>query len=243
MTRCLLALALATACTGAFARDLHCEVHGDYAVAVDDGAVRFEREDGAPATVEFRDDRLWIDGHEATLGEADRERVRRYADEARRLAPEARALALDAVDVAFTAIAEVARGLSDSPEDSLQRLAEARKRVERSLDAPAPIGDAAAGALVEDVVAELVPALVGDVVQGAVWAALTGNTARIEALEARAERMEREIERQVEPRARELGLRAEALCERVARLDAIEAELDYRLPGGEPLDLLRSGPE
>ena len=98
-------------------------------------------------------------------------------------------------------------------------------------------------AVMEEAVASLVPALVGDVVQSALAAAFTGDTARAEALEARAERMEAEIERLVEPRAKALEQRAEALCAQVAALDAIEEEFEFRLPGGERLDLLRSGPE
>jgi len=243
MRRLLAALTLAAATGGAHAADVQCHVRGDYRFSLDEGVVRYERAAGTPTRVEFRADGLWIDGREAELVASDRERARRFAAEARRLAPEMREVALEALDIAFTTLDEVARALSDSPRKASRRLADARRKVAAELDGPLPFGDAAADALVEDVVSDLVPALVGDLVQGVVWAALRGDTERVEALEARAERMEREIDRLVAPRARALEVRADALCQGLARLDAIEDELEYRLPGGEALDLLRSGPE
>ena len=245
MKRALLLIALSTAAGGAFAGDLHCEVHSDYDLSLDDDSLRFEREGGTPGRIEIRRGRLLVDGEAMALGAADQARLERYEAQALRMAPEVREVALEAVDIAFTALAEVARGLSDDPDETLAKLHEARREVARRLDGAntAAIDDEALDAMMEETVASLVPALVGDLVKSALAAAFTGDTARAEALEARAERMEAEIERLVEPRAKALERRAEALCAQVAALDAIEEEFEFRLPGGERLDLLRSGPE
>lgn len=245
MKRALLFLALSVAAGGAFAGDLRCDVQSNYDLSLDEGSLRFEREDGTPARVEIRRGRLFVDGKAQVLGVADQARLERYEAGALRLAPEVREVALEAVDIAFTALAEVARGLSDDPEETLAKLHKARRDVTRQLDRShvAAIDDEALDAVMEEAVASLVPALVGDIVKSALAAAFTGDTARAEALEARAERMEAEIERLVEPRAKALERRAEALCVQVAALDAIEEEFEFRLPDGERLDLLRSGPE
>ena len=245
MKRTALCLALMFAAGASQAHGVSCGVESPYDLELERGEVAFVRGDGDPGRVEFGRDGLRIDGRLVVLGEADRARLARYSREVKALAPEVQAIALDAVEIAFVALSEVARGLSDDADDTVAKLSDARGRVERELRASstAAINEDVIGDAVGDVVAELVPALVGDIVQSALSAAFSGDTAAAERLEARAARMERDIERRIEPRARALEARAEALCERVAALDAIEAELDYRLPNGERLDLLRSGPE
>lgn len=246
MRRAALFLALSLAAGAACADDdLRCNVHSDYDVQIDDDHVSFSREGAAPAKVELHDGLLTIDGRHAVLSKEDEARIARLLKETRVLAPEVAAIALDAVDIAFMAMSEVAVGLLDDSDDTLDRLAEARKRVEADLHAK-PLGafdDQRRADLVGDAVAELVPALVADVVQAALVAAFTGDTAKADSLEARAAKIEREVERRIEPRARELEVRAKALCERMAGIDAIEDDLEYRMPDGSRLDILRSGPD
>ncbi len=245
MRRAALFLALSLAAGASQAGDLSCEVHGDYELRIDGDHIGFVREGGDPVRVEFRDGRLLVDGRPGSLSDADRARIARMLGEIRALAPEVGAIALEAVDIAFSALSEVADGLLDDSDATIARLGEARDRIEDDLrrDPLGTFDDRRRAALVGDVVTDLVPALVGDVVQAALVAAFTGDTAKAEALEARAERIEREVERRIEPRARALEERAETLCARIATLDAIEEDLDYRLPDGRRLELLRSGPE
>ncbi|MBB5521384.1 hypothetical protein FHR61_001210 [Xanthomonas arboricola] len=84
-------------------------------------------------------------------------------------------------------------------------------------------------------VAELLPQLIGDVIAAAVQSALTGNDAQLRSLDG----LQVRIERMVEPRALALRPRAQQLCTRVHALDALDNALAYRLPSGEPLQLLR----
>lgn len=243
MRRAALFLALSLAAGPGLADDLHCSVHSDYAITLQDGLLRFVREDGSPGVVELRGGRLHVDGKLQTLSERDAARLARYLREAQALAPEVAAIALEAVDIAFLALVEVAEGLLDDSHGTVARLDEARERIEDDLRRR-PIGlldERRRDELVGDVVTELVPELIGEVVRAALTAAFTGDTARAEALEARAARIEKEVERRIEPRARALESRAESLCRRIATLDAIEQEMDYRLPDGGRLDLLRSG--
>lgn len=245
MRRAALFLALSLAAGVAHAGDLSCEIHSDYDVTIDDDRVSFSRAESAPTKIDLEDGVLTIDGRRAVLSKKDQERLARVLRETRVLAPEVGAIALDAVDIAFLAMSEVAVGLLDESDDTLANLAEARKRIEADLRAtpPGAFDDRRHADLVGEAIAELVPALVADVVKAALVAAFTGDTAKAEALEARAAKIEREVERRIEPRARALEKRARALCERMAEIDAIEEDLDYRLPDGRRLELLRSGPE
>ncbi len=244
MKRAALFLALALAAGSSQAGNVSCEVGSDYDVNLSSGKIQFNRDEGSPSRIEIDRARLRIDGKEVALSAADRERMERYASGLLAMEPEVKAVALDAVDIAFTALSEVARGLSSDSDPMLATLSEVRGRVEREIrTAPeSVINEDAFGDAVGDAVAELIPALVGNIVKEALSAAFSGDMARAESLEARAQKLEAEIERRIEPRARALEVRTKRLCEQVAELDAIESEFEYRLPGGEPLDILRSGP-
>ena len=78
-----------------------------------------------------------------------------------------------------------------------------------------------------------------DRLTGAVRAALSGDTRRLQAMEG----LDKQIEARVEPRARALEKRAEQLCGKMETLDRLDNALAYRLPGGAALDMLRITPE
>ncbi|MFY2763231.1 DUF2884 family protein [Arenimonas sp. MALMAid1274] len=243
MKRAALFLALALAAGSSQARNLDCDVSSRYDVSFNAGRIDFTSEDGADHRVRLAAGVLYIDGQPAALGAADRARLLQFAGEVQALAPEVQSVALEAVEIAFLALSDVARALSEDGDKTVAKLADARREVERELRATpaAALNGDVIGDAVGTAVAELVPALVGDIVQAALAAAFSGDTRRAEALESRANKLEREIERRIEPRAEALGLRAQALCDRFAALDRLEAKFDYRLPNGERLDLLRSG--
>jgi hypothetical protein len=243
-TQAALFFALALAAGGTQAHQVDCDVQSDYDISLDDDRLRFERADGTPARIELQRGRLFIDGEPAQLSAEDSARIARMLRELQELAPEVLAIALEALDIAFDALTEVADGLLDDPDATRARLLDAHARISAELRAK-PIATLDNGRLervVEDTVAELVPGLVADVVKSALTAAFSGDTAAAEALEARAARLEQEIETRIEPRAAALAKRAQLVCDQIVELDRMEADLDYRLPDGSRLELLRSGP-
>src|SRR3546814_13391905 len=74
----------------------------------------------------------------------------------------------------------------------------------------------------------------GDIGVGALRAALSGDSSRLE----RVDNLDARIEALVEPRAKALERNAETLCSRMQALDRIDDALDYRHEG-RPLELLR----
>lgn len=243
MRRTLIALALMFAAAGADAGVQTCDFDSDYDLRIAGDRLEFTRDSGAPASVVMRQGRLIVDGVEARLSAEDSRRVAEFEREARALLPEAKGIALDAVDIAFTALTEVVRGLSDDAAPTLARLEDARAElVEHVQSADGTAGFD--GDFIEDtvtgLVGEVVPLIVRDVAAGAVAAALSGDESKIREFERRAERMERELEDRVETSAKSLEARAEALCPRIARLDEIEDGLAFRQPDGSALQLLRA---
>jgi len=238
MTRILLALSLLATAATAQAAEMNCNVESNYDLTIDARSVILTRETGTPKWVVIRGERLFVDDAWVNLGAADRKRLAQFDRGAREVGPQVAQIGREAADIAFIALGEVAAGLSDDPAQTRQRLGQARRKIDASMARSVTTTRFSSHALGEDIgeaVGEVVPSLVGDIVGGAVRAAMSGDTARLQALEG----LDAKIEAQVQPRAKALEQRAEALCSRMIELDALEDALDYRLADGQRLDLLK----
>ena len=236
------ALALATvlllACGGAQAAvNVDCDVHSDYDFALTQKSVVFTRRHGSPQTVLMRQGRLFIDDRWVEVSPADGKRLARYEREARAAMPMAAQIGRDAATIAFTALGEVARGFSDDPAETGKKLEQAKVDLDRALArsiSPTRFSSAELGKGIGEAVSGVVPRLVGDIVGGALRAALTGNTGQLEKLDD----LDARIDAIVGPRAKALERNAETLCLKLQDLDRIDDALEYRHQG-KPLDLLR----
>jgi len=241
-----LCLLLATGAASAHERDgvhLGCDVGSAWNVAAYRSAFLFTREDGPVREVGIGGGRLFVDGREVTLGAADRPRVAGIEDEMRALEPELRQVGREAVDIAFTALIEVARGLSSTPDKTIADLQRGRVRALADIDRqPMGVfnGDAIEG-IVEPIIERFVPDIVGGAVSTALKAAFSGDAKRQE-FQARMDRMERELDSRVDTRAKALEPLAERMCLRLKRMDALDDALEARGPDGAPLQLLRVDP-
>ena len=143
-----------------------------------------------------------------------------------------------AADIAFTALGEVAVGFSSDPVAVRTKLDAARVKLDARLADSVSANrfdgrDVGRG--IAEAVGEAIPNLIGDIVGGAISAAFSGDKSRLE----RMERLDAEIEAAVAPRAAALEQRSKALCQRLEALDALDNALEFRLPDGQPLQLLR----
>ncbi len=243
MKRTFLFSALVLAATSAFAESERCNIDSDYDVALSPDAITFSRDDGAPRSVVMHDGSLLVDGREAALTDADRERVRQFERDARALVPEVRAITMDAVDIAFTAMAEVARGLAPDNTTLQTKLETSRAELIAEFDQPEghfKIDEDAVAASVTRLVGEITPTLIGEITTAALSAAFSGDESKARELERRAENMEADIEAKVKVRADALEARADTLCPKFVALDALDDALAYRLDDGSALDLLRA---
>lgn len=220
------------------ANRLHCDVDSDYEVSLRERSLIFTRATGSPRAVVMRQGRLFVDDEWVQLSAADRRRIAEFEQGMRATVPLAKQIGLDAVDVAFTALGEVAAGFSSDPDATQATLARARSRLDARLaDAFAAhrFDDERLAQDIGEAVRDVVPSLIGDIVGGALAAALGGDASRLR----RMENLDAQIEAEVKPRADALERRAEALCERMEALDRIDDALEYRHEG-RPLDLLEA---
>ena len=243
----LAAAALGLVSTGAAASHSHgrkgdhqlsCDIESQYTVRPYKGAYVFER-DGRE--VGIGGGRLFVDGKEVTVSAADHARLAGMEREFRALQPEMEQVVIEAVDIAFTALTEVARGLSADPGQTVAELQASHRRV-RAKMASAPLAlfndDAMAG-IVEPIMREHMPDIIGGAVRTAIKAAFsTGKEAG--ELQARMDRMEHELDARVDARAEALEPLAKSMCSRLRRMDTLDDALEVRTADGRRFDLLEA---
>lgn len=252
-TLSLLTLAIGVAFGAqAQAHDLHihgdrCSFTTDYDVRVNNAGIAFSRDDGTPAKVFMHDGQLRVDGRAVTVNAADAARLRDYEGTVRSLLPEVAGIAREGLDIGFSALTTVATTFAEDGDERARLLARLNRNHAQALSRiDAGLGggvwarhdmEDTIGASVEGAVSELV----STVTAGAVKAALSGDQARIAALEARADSLDKTIDREVDARADQLDARAQALCPKLATLDQLQQQLEFRLPDGSPLRLIGHG--
>ena len=220
-----------------------CDFESDFDLSIATDALTFKRDSGTPTVVVMRQGELSIDGRALALSSTDRARVQRIEAEVRALVPEVKAIALDAVGIASDALIQVATSLSGKTDEATAQRArelsdQLRAKIENSSDSR-DWNDGEFEEAVAGLTAELVPSLVANVAAIAVQAALSGDEAGAAALEQRMQNFEKELETRIESRAKEIETRADALCPRLAELDALESALELRRADNQALDLLQ----
>lgn len=257
MRTLILSLALATGLAlgaSAQAGGLHvnheqCSFGTDYDVLVKPGGITFERQDGTPGSVFMHDGALRIDGRDVAVSAADATRLREYESQVRTLLPEVASIAREGVDIGFDALTTVVASFADDPAERSRlttRLNEQHKQALTSVDEGLGQGEwrqHSVEDLMESQVGSAVESLVSTVTAKAVKAALSGDQSQVAALEARADSLDRSIDEQVDARADKLSERAEALCPRMARLDQLQQQFEFRLKDGSRLALVDRQPE
>lgn len=242
MRRALCFLALLALAASAHAGNVECNIESDYDLSINPQSVILTRDSGTPKWIVIRGDKLFVDDRWVALGHEDRKRIADLDRGTREIMPLAAQIGRDAADIAFTALGEVAAGFSNDPATTRAKLEQARGKIDarlaRSISANR-FDSSDLGKGIGDAVAEVVPLVIGDIVGGAVRAALSGDTRRLEAMDG----LDKQIEARVQPRAKALEKRAQQLCAKMEELDRLDSALAYRLPGGASLDLLRIRPD
>jgi DUF2884 family protein len=255
LTTVAVACALGLASLPVVAHGIHVDNDGcgvDYKTAYDVSVARngidFTRADGTPVKVFMHDGRLTVDGRDVRVSDADAHRLRDYEGAVRALVPEIAAIAREGIDIGYSAMTTVAATFvqdGDARRSMLAKLERNHARALARLDESIGAGrwrQHEVDDLVESVVGDSVSEVVGSVTGDAVSAALSGDSAKIAGLEARANSLDKAIDHEVNKRADKLGDRARALCPRLADLDHLQKTWAIRLADGSPLVLMTATP-
>jgi hypothetical protein len=221
-----------------------CGFTANYDVRVNADGIAFDRGSGEPTSVFMHDGRLRVDGKGVALSDADAGRLRQYEGEVRALLPEVAGIVREGLDIGFSAMTVVATTFAENGEDRTRLL----ERLNRNHAAALEQLDQGIGhgvwkrhevaQVIEDGVQNAVSDMVGTVTASAVKAALSGDQAKVAALEARADSLDKTIDREVDARADKLGERAQALCPRLTELEQLQQQWQFRLDDGSRLQLL-----
>lgn len=238
MLRLLAGTILGLAAVNAEAGAAHCRVESDYELTLNPRGLVFVREVGAPQAIVLRQGRLFVDDAWVTVDAQDVRRLVAFEQGAREALPATQALAHAAADVAYRVLGEVAAGFGSDPEATQAKLAAARPRLDARLADAVRVHRFDAPRLGQDIaraVRDAVPDLIGEIAGSALSAAFAGD----KTLLTRMTHLDEAIQAAVAPRAAALEPQAQALCQQLAALDALDDVLAYRQPDGHPLDLLR----
>lgn len=226
--------------------DLQCRYSTDYDVQVEPDGIAFTRHDGDPGDVFMHDGALRVDGHDVSVSHADAARLREYEQQVRGLVPAVAAIARDGVDIGYAALTTVVATLSEDADERrrlLQELrdrhAEARQHIDDTLGRGRwQSGDGADffDHNLQHTAADMVGTVTGDVLKDA----LSGDSNRLAALQARTDSLDTTLDKAINAPANKLGERAQALCPQLGQLQQLQQQFQFRLSHGERLQLITS---
>ncbi len=241
MKKVLLALLMCATASPVFAHSTHCNVNSDYKFSQQGRTLVFSKDQAPGKRIMIQDARMVIDGQEQVLSAHDKQRVAEFEKEMRTLIPQVKHVSLEAVDIAFTALIEVSRALSDEHgNETEQKLLNSQKQLRQSIAKDPGIfinGDIDAE-VIAPIITDFVPDVVSAAVKHALSLAFSGDDKKAAAFEARMDKMGADIESKVAARAKKLEPLAEAVCERVQAMDKIEDSLGVRLANKHKINLL-----
>ncbi|WP_158543472.1 DUF2884 family protein [Dyella solisilvae] len=252
MRNTFVALALMAGMAGAGAvqagsidvHDVSCGFSSDYDVRVAPDGIDFRRESGHPGEIFMHEGRLRVDGHDLTVSAADAGRLRDYEAQVRGLLPEVAAIAREGLNIGYAAMRTVLATFAENEADRramLDRLDQNYRQAQTRIDESLGKGvwqSHEMDDVIETGIEQTVSDLVGKVAGAAVSAALSGDQAKVAALQARASSLDKTIRHEVDARATALNRRADALCPRLGSLQQLQQQLQLRLPDGSPLKLI-----
>ena len=216
-----------------------CDARSDYQVSMSGQAFVFENNDGRNTRVVLGGGQLYINGKQTAVSAADQKSLDGFEAELRLLVPESRQVVTEAVNIAFDALGAVSVALSGNAGKSTE-YDKARAKAVASANDPTrlPIfNDQSMRGIVEPIVSEFVPDIVGSALGFAMKAIFAGEE-KAAAMETRMNAMEKDLDARIDAREKALEPLAEGMCKRIQRMDALDNALEVRLPNGKPIDFL-----
>ncbi|MET7142465.1 YggN family protein [Xanthomonas sp. PPL139] len=214
-----------------------CGLSTPFNVLADSCGIWLTRSGGdGPREIFFHAGQLSVDHRVQQVGDADAQRLLEMERETRALMPQVADLSHEVVDLSYDVLGSVVEMLTGSAGNA-RKIERLRTHANAYVDGTLGKGRWDQDAFddrFEDYVETQAERFVGSITRHVLWQVVTG---RADAIGDRAERMDAALEARLDARSKGIERKAEALCARVTRLDALQQALEYRYRG-QPLRLL-----
>jgi hypothetical protein len=244
---CAMAIGLAAACSARAAdtrADFDCTYNTQYDVQIEPDGLVFTRDHGTPGNVFMHNGKLRVDGRDVPVSSADAARLRDYEQQVRELVPTIAAIARDGVNIGYSTLSTMVATFTENGDDRMryqQQLHDkqvvALQWIDNGLDKgiwKVDDDSRAFGADMQQTVADMT----ADVMRNVVANALSGDTSRLATLQEQSSSLGASLEKALKGPAWQLAQRAQEVCPRLANLDRVQQQFQFRLAHGERLELL-----
>ena len=220
-----------------------CHASSSFDLTINPGNLVFDRAGPAPVKVIVAQGSLTTDGSRVPLNAEDQDRLTLFERQLRALVPRARAVARRGVDIAVQEIRSesAGMGLSEATRAAVDRRLSAdaealKQRIDTSRSTHDWDGEAG-NRYAQQMIADLVPLVAGDLGQQAVNAALSGDLQTASNLRDRAASLATQFQPRLQRRLQVLQPQIQALCPAVHELASLQEGI--RGAKGRPLRLLQ----
>ncbi|WP_234852805.1 DUF2884 family protein [Pseudoxanthomonas winnipegensis] len=213
-----------------------CGLGTDFNVLADSGGIWLYRDSGSPREIFFHGGELSVDRKLRPVSAADAQRLWQMESQARALMPKVAGLANEVVDLSYDALGGVIEIMTGSSFNA-RKIARMRTQAHGYVDGTLGKGrweQDAFGGNFERYVEDQAEAFKGSIARHLLFQIFTG---RSEAIEERADHLYGELDNKLETRSEAIEAQAEALCDQVDQLRALQDALEFRYEG-KPLQLL-----
>ena len=213
-----------------------CGLSTPFNVLADTGGIWLTRDGEEPREIFFHAGELSVDHQVQQIGAADAQRLLEMERETRALMPQVADLSHEVVELSYDVLGTVVEVLTGSTGNA-RKIERLRKQANTYVDGTLGKGrwdQSAFDGNFERYVQTEAESFTGSISRHLLWQIFTG---RAEAIDARAQHMDAAFEARMDARSKGIETKAEALCARVARLDALQQALEFRYRG-QPLRLL-----
>lgn len=250
----LIATGLVLASTSVFAHDNSCDINLRGGVEITPQAITFYQHKKTLYTITAQN-QLVIDHQTVALTAEQQTLVNQYQQKIRTVVPEIGKIAVEGVELAMNGVSIAFNKLlgdnNDVASDINTELADIKTKLEQKfasggriyLDEDGINGEELLGDDFDEVIEQKVEAAIKDSMGSlliAVGQQMLSSGGDMDEFEAKMENFGDEIEQQIEAKANVLEHKADALCEQVVQIDALETQLQQQISQFPKQDLIRS---
>lgn len=235
MKKLLIAAAIIGSCGITNAESAQCNYSTDFNIKVNQSSVLLKKTNGD--SFEFKKDQLFINGKPVELNDKQKEVIVKLNTQIRSMVPKIAVIAIHGAELGVTAATMVLNVLFDDDPSVQQEIIAPIKALTSKIkenisndtintEALEKLLDESFDEKFEQAVESAAAKYAGKIIGDIFSSIFSGNDEKLKALDARMKDLEKNIEKYVETNAAEIKAKAEALCQDMLIIDALDNQLE-----------------